>query len=60
MEEFVKDCGVGIKLTPEQIQKIIEENIAEANQESKKVDFLIKIKEKLPFVEGKALKDLFE
>jgi len=39
---------------------VIEENIVEANQESKKVDFLIKIKEKLPFVEGKALKDLFD
>ena len=58
--EIVKDCGVGVKLTNEEIEAIILKNIEGANEKSKKFEYLAKIKDKIPSIEGKLVKDLFE
>jgi len=47
-------------LTNEEIKSIIDTHIAGANEKSKKFDYLNKVKDQIPFVEGKLLKDLFE
>jgi glutaminyl-tRNA synthetase len=60
VEEVQKDCGVGVKLTNEQIGAIVDATIQDANQQSKKFEYLGKVKEKVPSVEGKVLKDIFE
>ena len=60
IEEIKKACGVGIKLTNEEIKTIIDTHITTANEKSKKFDYLVKVKDQIPFVEGKVLKDLFE
>ena len=60
IEELKKACGVGVKLSNEEIKVIIDTQIQTANEKSKKFEFLGKVKEQIPFVEGKILKDLFE
>lgn len=55
-----KDCGIGVKLTVEQIEIIVAQEIENANEKSKKFEFMAKAKEKIPYVEGKLLKDVFE
>ena len=57
--EIVKECGVGKKFSNAEIEAIIHKNIEGANEKSKKFEFLAKIKEIVPSVEGKLLKDLF-
>lgn len=49
-----------MKLTNEEIKVIIDTQIQTANEKSKKFEFLGKVKDQIPFVEGKLLKDLFE
>lgn len=60
IEELKKACGVGVKLSYEEIKAIIDSHIQTANEKSKKFEFLGKVKDQIPFVEGKILKDLFE
>lgn len=60
LEQVRKACGVGIKLTPEEIRAIVDAHIATANEKSKKFEFLAKVRDQIPFVEGKLLKDIFE
>ena len=59
MDKFVKECGIGMKLSEEEIKKIIEETIVDATQESNLFDYLGKVKNKIPSVEGKTTKALF-
>lgn len=33
---YVKDCGIGVKLTEEEIKKLVDENIIDANEKSNK------------------------
>lgn len=60
MDKFVKECGIGMKPSEEEIKKIIEETIVDATQESNLFDYLGKVKNKIPSVEGKTTKALFE
>ena len=60
LEEVKKECEVGVKWTNEQIVNNIDKNIEGANEKSKKFEFLAKVREQMPSVQGKLLKDLFE
>lgn len=59
LEQVRKVCGVGVKITPEEIRAIVDTHIATANEKSKKFEFLAKVRDQIPFVEGKILKDIF-
>lgn len=60
LEKYAKDCGIGVKLTAEDFNKIVEQNIKDASQTSNKFEYLNKIKAHIPYADGKALKDVFD
>ena len=45
LEKLKKACGVGLKLTLEEIRAIVDAQIATANDKSKKFDFLRKVRD---------------
>lgn len=51
---------MGVKVTPEEVRAVVDTQIANANEKSKKFEFLARVRDQIPFVEGKLLKDVFE
>lgn len=60
LDSYAKDCGIGVKLSEEEIKKIVDENIADADEKSGKFEYLAKIRNIIPYAEGKVLKDTLE
>ena len=56
LQEFNKDCGIGVILTEEDILKIVQENIQDATEKSSLFEYMAKIKTQIPYIEGKVLK----
>ncbi len=48
-----------MKVTAEELRAVVETQIATANEKSKKFEFLARVRDQIPFVEGKLLKDVF-
>lgn len=64
INEFEKYCGVGVVVTPEQIEKIVEKYLAEVKNEllEKRYKFntglvMQKVRNELPWADGKAVKN---
>lgn len=62
--EFEKYCGVGVVVTPEQIEKVVEKYIVEVKNEllEKRYKFntglvMQKVRVELPWADGKAVKN---
>ena len=66
LKEFEQECGVGIVITIEEIQKTVNEMFEDRNEELHRLrytinigEYMAKLKEKLPFADGALLNKEF-
>lgn len=64
MDEFEKFCGIGIVVTPEEIEKAVEKQVSASKDEllQKRYRFNVgllmqKVRNELPWADGKAVKN---
>lgn len=54
-----KIAGIGIKLTEEDVKKVVDQIISDANKHPK-FSILLKLKVEIPYAEGKLIKDTLD